>query len=82
MSSTDYDLVIIGGGLVGGSLACALGQAGLRVCLVEAISPQAKLQPSYDERVIALSWGSRAILEGAGLWQRIAVDCRHLREGG
>ena len=32
------DVVIIGGGLVGGSLACALGSAGLKVCLIEAVA--------------------------------------------
>jgi 2-octaprenyl-6-methoxyphenol hydroxylase len=74
MPSIDYDLVIVGGGLVGGSLACTLGRAGLRVCLVEAVSADAKTQPSYDERVIALSWGSRQILEGAGLWARIGAE--------
>ena len=80
MSSTEYDLVIIGGGLVGGSLAFALGQAGLRVCLVEAVSPRAKVQPSYDERVIALSWGSRMILEGMGLWSLMAAEAEPIRQ--
>jgi 2-octaprenyl-6-methoxyphenol hydroxylase len=67
-----YDLVIVGGGLVGGSLACALGQTGLRVCVVEAVTLDVADQPGYDERVIALSWGSRRILEGIGLWCGIA----------
>lgn len=66
-----YDLVIIGGGLVGGSLACALAGTGLRLCVVEAVPPQSGAQPSYDERVIALSWGSRRIFEGIGLWGAI-----------
>jgi 2-octaprenyl-6-methoxyphenol hydroxylase len=79
MSGTHYDLAIIGGGLVGGSLACALGGAGLRVCLVEAVPPAAQAQPSYDERVIALSWGSRLILEGIGLWARIAPEAEPIR---
>jgi 2-octaprenyl-6-methoxyphenol hydroxylase len=74
VSKTDYDIAIIGGGLVGGSLACALGKAGLRVCMVEAVPANAAVQPSYDERVIALSWGSRQILEGAGLWSRIEPE--------
>ncbi len=67
-----YDLVIIGGGLVGGSLACALVGSGLEVCVVEAVPVDSSAQPSYDERVIALSWGSRQILGGIGLWPAIA----------
>jgi 2-octaprenyl-6-methoxyphenol hydroxylase len=70
----EYDLVIVGGGLVGGSLACALAQTGLRTCVVEAVSPDAADQPSYDERVIALAWGSRRILEAIGLWCEIAPE--------
>ena len=33
---SESDILIIGGGLVGASLACALGQAGLRITIVEA----------------------------------------------
>jgi len=69
-----YDLVIIGGGLVGGSLACALGGLGLRIALVEALPPAVRAEPSYDERVIALAWGSRLILDGIGLWSRISPE--------
>ncbi|MBS1201627.1 MAG: 2-octaprenyl-6-methoxyphenyl hydroxylase [Chromatiaceae bacterium] len=72
--SSNYDLIIVGGGLIGGSLACALAGTGLRIALVEAVAADAPRQPSYDERVIALSWGSRLILEAMGLWQEIAPD--------
>ena len=44
MSATKYDLIIVGGGLVGGSLACALGRAGLRVALVEALATAARIR--------------------------------------
>ena len=87
MSATRYDLVIVGGGLVGGSLACTLGRAGLRVALVEALAPAARSQPSYDERVLALSWGSRRILEAMGLWEDLApgaepIRCVHVSDRG
>lgn len=70
----DYDVVIVGGGLIGGSLACAVSGMGLRIALVEAVAAEAPRQPSYDERVIALSWGSRQILGAMGLWREVAVD--------
>ncbi len=76
---TEYDLVIIGGGLVGGSLACALSRTDLRVCVVEAVPVQSDAQPSYDERVIALSWGSRRIFEGIGLWPAIEPGAEPIR---
>jgi len=76
----DYDLVIVGGGLVGGSLACALAQTGLRLCVVEAVPPRSEVQPSYDERVIALSWGSRRIFEGIGLWEAVAAGAEPIRQ--
>ncbi|SDW90798.1 2-octaprenyl-6-methoxyphenyl hydroxylase [Thiocapsa roseopersicina] len=76
----EYDLVIIGGGLVGGSLACALSGCGLRIAVVEAVPAAAEHQPSYDERVIALSWGSRRILEAIGVWPEIAPDAEPIRQ--
>ncbi|WP_041604135.1 2-octaprenyl-6-methoxyphenyl hydroxylase [Thioflavicoccus mobilis] len=79
MSAREYDLIIVGGGLVGGGLACALRGAGLRVAVIEATSPGAATHPSYDERVIALSWTSRRILEGIGLWPRLGTDAEPIR---
>jgi 2-octaprenyl-6-methoxyphenol hydroxylase len=79
-SVDSYDVVIIGGGLVGGSLACALGAAGLKVCVIEAVAEDARAQPSYDERVIALSWGSRLILEGIGLWSALDDGAAPIRQ--
>lgn len=76
----EYDLVIVGGGLVGGSLACALASTGLRLCVLEAVPPRSKAQPSYDERVIALAWGSRRIFEGIGLWEGIEPGAEPIRQ--
>jgi 2-octaprenyl-6-methoxyphenol hydroxylase len=70
--SSDYDILVVGGGMVGASLARALAGSGLRLGVLEAVTPDASHQPSYDERVIALSWGSRVILEAMGRWPTLA----------
>jgi len=72
--STLFDVAIVGGGMVGGSLACALSGHGLRVVLVEAHVLSADQQPGYDDRTVALAYGSRRIFQGLGLWQAMAAD--------
>jgi len=67
-----FDLLIIGGGMVGASLACALGNQPLRVGVIEAVPFRSSSQPSYDDRSIALAFGARKIFEGMGLWQQVA----------
>lgn len=70
----DYDVLIVGGGLVGASLACALGGHPLRVGIIEAHPFDADTQPSYDDRSVAIAYGARRIFEGMGLWESLAVD--------
>ena len=66
-----YDVLIAGGGLVGGSLALALAGTGSRVALIEAVPPESDAQPSFDDRTLALSRGSYRILNQLGLWPRL-----------
>jgi 2-octaprenyl-6-methoxyphenol hydroxylase len=66
--STGCEILIVGGGLVGASLACALRGSAHRVELIEARPLDDASQPCYDDRTVALSWGSRRILEGLELW--------------
>jgi len=69
-------LAIIGGGLVGASLALALQEGarehGWRIHLIEPFEPGHEYQPSYDARSTALSYGTRLIYQRLGLWERIA----------
>jgi 2-octaprenyl-6-methoxyphenol hydroxylase len=76
----DYDVTIIGGGLVGASLACALEPLGLRIALIEAIPFRAASQPSYDDRTLALSASSCQILKGLGLWPALEQNATPIRE--
>ena len=73
------DVLIIGGGLVGASLAIALKGSGLRVALVEAAPPRVDLQPSYDERNLALARATVNALEALGVWEQVATRATPIR---
>jgi 2-octaprenyl-6-methoxyphenol hydroxylase len=75
-----FDIAIVGGGMVGASLAAALAPLGLHVALVEAVPHGAATQPSFDERTTALSNGSRRILETLGLWAAVRPAATPIRK--
>lgn len=77
--SLDVDVAIVGGGMVGASLAVALAQAPLRLALIEGVAANAQQQPSFDDRTTALGNGSRAIFESLGLWAQIAPQAAPIR---
>jgi len=68
MTKPDFDLIIVGGGMVGSSLAYALKNTSMKIALIEASEPSSDQQPSYDDRGIALSYGSQRIFDAMGLW--------------
>lgn len=75
-----YDLLIVGGGMVGASLALALAGRGLRIAVVEAHPPGADTQPAYDDRAIALAYGTQRIFEALGLWPQLAAHAEPIRD--
>ena len=76
----DYDLIIVGGGMVGASLAIGLSGRGLRMALIDAHAPGDPGQASYDDRAIALAYGSRRIFESMSLWSAIEPEAEPIRE--
>lgn len=67
-----HDAVIVGGGLVGASLALALQRTGLDVALIEPQPPQAPPAADFwDSRIYAISPGNATFLETLGVWPRL-----------
>lgn len=66
------DILIIGGGMAGLTLGCALGQAGVAVAIVEPTPPHKLVAPEFDGRTTAIAAGSRAILDAIGVWPAMA----------
>lgn len=67
-----YDLLIVGGGMVGATIACALGDTDLRIAVIEQRYPEPfEPEQEHDLRVSALSVASENILRAVGAWEGI-----------
>lgn len=80
----DADILIVGGGPVGATLALALRDTGHAVTMLEAREQGAS---SQDQRALALSYGSRLILERLGVWSELAatatpIETIHISQRG
>tara|TARA_B110000003_G_scaffold238294_1_gene243800 strand:- start:1936 stop:3219 length:1284 start_codon:yes stop_codon:yes gene_type:complete len=83
-----FDMVIVGGGMVGISLALILAaQSDWKILLVEAQSmnvasaPKSHYSASFDDRSTALSWTSRNIYQSIGIWDQLSkhlTDIKHI----
>ncbi len=76
-----YDLAIVGGGLVGASLALSLAPLGLRIALLEAVAPAPGEQhPSFDERTTALANGTVRAFKTLGVWAAMEREAAPIRK--
>lgn len=67
-----FDVVIVGGGMVGAAVACCLGGSNLSVAVIENEFPsEFNIEQPHDLRVSALSIASKTILETIGAWQGV-----------
>lgn len=80
--NNNFDIIIVGGGMAGATMALALAPAledvGLSIAVIEAHPyQQKKSQPSFDDRCLALAWSSKQIYQSMGIWDKLAQ-----RDGG
>ncbi len=74
------DVAIVGAGLVGATLACALARHGIRTVLVDRIDPARQLAEDFDGRASAVALSSQRFLRAIGLWAHTATQNEPIRE--
>lgn len=74
--SKHYDIIIVGAGMVGASLALALSQhSAFKIALIEAYTPKAlKNSDPIDLRVCAINQASKTLLNHLGIWPHLMPE--------
>ena len=75
-----HELVVVGGGLVGLTLAIAVAEAGLDVAVIDRDDPDVTVTPGFDGRAYAIAYGSRQALAAIGLWEKLAAETSPILE--
>lgn len=70
-----YDIIIVGGGMVGAAMACALQPFNFRVALIDATEI-----PAEDHRLIALNHSSFSLFNNLGIWSALAPHAAAIEE--
>jgi 2-octaprenyl-6-methoxyphenol hydroxylase len=74
------ELVVVGGGLSGLSLAIACAAAGIEVAVIDREDPAKFRNAAYDGRTTAIAYGSQQVLSGIGVWDALAPHAEPIRE--
>ena len=65
------EVAIVGAGLVGGTLACALAHFGVKTVVIDRMDPVAAMSPTFDGRASAVALSARRLLDAIGLWEYV-----------
>jgi len=74
------ELIVVGGGLAGLTLAIACADAGVEVAVVDREDPRTMLAAPFDGRTTAIAHGSQQVLAGIGLWPLVAAEAEPILE--
>lgn len=74
------DILIAGGGLVGGTLACALAEGGFTVAVVDTQDPREGLDVAFDGRASAIALSSKRVFDGLKLWPLMEAEASPINE--
>ena len=80
MTTERFDIAVVGGGMVGLTLALGLEGVGARVAVIERASLKDMAEASFDGRGSAIAAGSQRILDGTGLWELLQADAEPISE--
>ena len=80
MDTQSFEVAVVGGGMVGLSLALGLAGAGVPVALIERATLADMAAASFDGRGSAVAAGSQRILDGLGLWDAVADEAEPILE--
>lgn len=66
----DFDIIVVGGGMVGATFACALGDSSLRIAVVEAEKPSLPWpRQGFNNRVSAITRATQRVFQAVGAWE-------------
>jgi len=76
----EAEVLIVGGGLVGSTLAIALAQAGVDVVVIDTQDPRAGLDAGFDGRASAIALATQRVLAGLGIWPPLEAYAAPIKE--
>lgn len=79
-SDMKADIVIVGGGLVGATLALAVSAGGLSCIVIDAGDPETALDAAFDGRASAIAFASCRMLSQLGLWDELAPNAQPIHD--
>ena len=79
MQTERYDVAIVGGGLIGSTLALALDFHGLKVSLIDRLDEAVRTDPAFDGRAYAVAPGSANLLRVLGIWNEVAARAQRVQ---